>query len=57
MLLGWVGPGNLAWVDTWDMDGEVVLQRDNRDVQEVGYPIVHNRTSAEPDIEVEVVPS
>ena len=28
---------------------------DNKDVLHVGYPIVQNRTSAEPGIEVEVV--
>jgi len=41
----------------WDLSGGEALGRDNKDVLEVGYPIVQNRTSAEPDIEVEVVPS
>ena len=41
----------------WDMDVVEALERDNKDVQEVGYPIARNRTLAEPDIEVEVVPS
>jgi hypothetical protein len=39
------------------MDGEVVLERDSKDVPDVGYPIAQNRTSAEPGIEAEVVPS
>jgi hypothetical protein len=44
-------------VDTWDTDDEEALGRDDRDVLEVGYPIGQNRTSAEPGIEAEVVPS
>ena len=39
------------------MDVVEALERDNKDVQEVGYPIARNRTSAEPGIEVVVVPS
>jgi len=41
----------------WDINVGEALGRDNKDVLEVGYPIARNRTLAEPDIEVEVVPS
>jgi hypothetical protein len=43
-------------VDTWGTDDEEAFGRDDRHVPEVGYPIGQNRTSAEPDIEAEVVP-
>ena len=44
-------------MDVWDTDDEEALERGNRDVPEVDYPFGQNRTSAEPGIEVEVVPS
>jgi hypothetical protein len=44
-------------VDTWDKDVGEKLARGDRHVLEVKYPIGQNRTSAEPGIEVEVVPS
>lgn len=44
-------------MDTWDTDDGKTLETADRDVLKVGYPIDQNRTSAEPDIGVEVVPS
>lgn len=53
--MGWVDRSNLEQLIVWDMDDEDALERDSKDVLEVGYPIARNRKSAEPGIEVVVL--